>query len=257
MASDTPRTPSIRVPMRSSMVFMVAASRSNSSPRPESATREERSPPAMAAVVAKAGRIRACSRPAHQPGAEEGQRTRAMPEVQSTPSVRSWRSRSRSVRRGRPAGAARAAPPCSSRASVSAPSCTHAGAEPVLGGVPGDRPAVEVAGEAPVGVGGHQQVDAVVLDIDREPFLDRLDEARASRLRASAPTRASASARMAACRSGGRARRPSPATAPRPARPRRRRTSPRTARRSGSRRCAAAGAGGARRPASHAGRRHG
>ena len=96
MASDTPRTPSISVSMRSSMVFMVAARRSNSSSRPVSATREDRSPAAMAAAVAKTGRIRDCiARRISQ--APRKASDAARPEVERAPSVSSFWRRCRSV----------------------------------------------------------------------------------------------------------------------------------------------------------------
>ena len=96
MASETPRTPTISVPIWSSMAFIVCASRSNSSSRPESATRDPRSPPPIAAAVRKAGRSRACSTDRSSQAPSSAKRMTA-PEAQITPSVSNRRSISRSV----------------------------------------------------------------------------------------------------------------------------------------------------------------
>ena len=70
MALETCRTPSISRPMRSSMSLIISASRSNSSPRPESFTRCAKSPAEIAAEVVeilasvRRNRLRTMSAPA-------------------------------------------------------------------------------------------------------------------------------------------------------------------------------------------------
>ena len=145
-------------------------------PGPRAATREPRSPPAMAAVVAKTGRIRACSACRSSQAPSRAKRTTA-PEAQNTPSVSSRRSCSRSdssrpTSSRRPGSSSRcsrasaARPSCSTRVRNQAPSSAGAG-----------RPAVEVAGQPAAALGVDQQVDRLVLDVDGEALLDRLGQA--------------------------------------------------------------------------------
>ena len=181
MALDTWRTPSISRPMRSSMSLMVSASRSNSSPpagqaHPLRRGRRPRSPPRSARCwrqhAAEQAAAPASAPSARQPARSAARHSRA--SRQQGAQLRRTRRTSRPTSRRKPPGRSKRCTPGERSGCRRAPPAARyqlSGARHVR------RPALQIAGD-PLLLGVGQQIDRVVVDILRQPVVDRHDQRR-------------------------------------------------------------------------------